>query len=70
MSVSVISKIMFTVTFPNPDRHIIHAPSSKLHSLAKKQLTDLEIIETIEHLLKCQRCFETYRSIRLAYQTL
>lgn len=66
MSVPVISKIMFTVTFPRKVERR-HIPGVKLHSLAKNQLSDRDIIETIDHLFKCQRCFETYRSVRRSY---
>lgn len=67
MSTPVISKIVFTVTFPPRKRRRIHIPLSKLHSLAKKQLSDLEVIETIEHLFKCPRCLENYRFVRNGY---
>lgn len=68
MNSPVVSKIMFTITFPSTRRRHAHVPSFKLHSLARKQLTDLEVIETIDHLFKCQRCFEAYRFIRTSYQ--
>ncbi|MBI4446560.1 MAG: hypothetical protein HY645_11705 [Acidobacteria bacterium] len=64
MNTPVISKIFFTVTFPPAVGVFTHVSSAKLYSLARKQLSDLEIIETIEHLLKCQRCFENYRWVR------
>lgn len=67
MSAPVISKIVFTVTFPPRNGHR-HIPLLKLHSLAKKQLSDLEVIETIEHLFKCGRCLENYRLVRAGYR--
>jgi len=66
MSLPVISKILFTITYPAKGRRT-HVPMGKLHSLAKKQLSDLEVIETIDHLFTCQRCFEAYRFVRTAY---
>lgn len=63
----IVSKILFTVTFPPRNGLRTHVPAPKLHSLAKKQLSDGEIIETIDHLFKCQRCFENYRMIRTSY---
>ncbi len=63
----MISKILFTVTFPPSSGRRVHVPLVKLHSLAKQQLSDLDVIETIDHLFKCQRCFETYRIIRKSY---
>lgn len=66
MSLPVISKILFTITYPVNGRRT-HVPLGKLRSLARKQLTDLEVIETIDHLFTCQRCFENYRFVRTAY---
>lgn len=68
MRAPVISKILFTVTFPSRSRHRTHVPLLKLHSLARKQLTDLEVIETIDHLFKCTRCLENYRLVRAGYR--
>lgn len=59
-----ISRILFTVTFPPPSARRVHVPYVKLHSLAKNELSDLETIETIDHLFKCNRCLENYRAIR------
>ena len=67
MNATVITKIMFTVTFP-ADIRPTHVHPVKLHSLAKHQLPDLEVIDTIEHLFGCQHCFEQYRFIRTSYQ--
>ncbi len=67
MSVPVISKIIFTVTFPPRTANGRHVPFFKLHCLAKKQLTDLEVIETIDHLFECHRCLENYRFVRAGY---
>jgi hypothetical protein len=66
MSVPIFSKILFTITYPAKGRRT-HVPLVKLHSLAKKQLSDTEVIETIDHLFACQRCFEVYRFIRTAH---
>ncbi len=66
MSLPVISKILFTITYPVKGRRS-HVPLGKLRSLAKKQLSDMEVIETIDHLFTCQRCFENYRFIRTAH---
>ncbi len=63
----MISKILFTVTFPSRNRHRTHVPLLKLHSLARKQLTDMEVIETIDHLFKCTRCLDNYRQVRAGY---
>ncbi|MDA2923412.1 hypothetical protein MYX84_00480 [Acidobacteria bacterium AH-259-O06] len=67
MSTPIITKIMFTITFPANNGRT-HVDSLKLHSLAKKQLSDMEVIDTIDHLFKCQRCFEEYRFILTSYQ--
>ncbi len=67
MSSPVISKIVFTVTFPNGNRRRVHIPLLKLHSLARKQLSDGDVIETIDHLFKCPRCLENYRLVRATY---
>ncbi len=69
MSAPVITKILFTVTFPQTNQGASHVPSFKLHSLARKQLSDLEVIQTIEHLFACGRCFETYRCIHRSYRS-
>ena len=69
MSYPVVSKIIMTITYPATGRKRVHVPAGKLHSLATKQLTDTEVIETIEHLFRCHRCFEAYRRIRTSYQT-
>ena len=68
MNAPMISKILFTVTFPAHKGRRCHIPAMKLRSLARKQMSDMEVIETIEHLFKCPSCFETYRWIRTAYQ--
>ena len=69
MSAPVITKILFTVTFPQSSQGPSHVPPFKLHSLARKQLPDLEVIQTIEHLFTCGRCFETYRCIHRSYRS-
>lgn len=63
----MISKILFTITFPSEDARAYHVPRVKLHSLARNQLPDMDVIETIDHLFRCQRCFENYRRVRNAY---
>ena len=68
MSSPVVSKILFTVMFPQRNGQRKHVPRVKLHSLAKNELPDLEIIETIDHLFKCQRCLENYRYVRNGYR--
>lgn len=60
MAVAVTSRLFFAVTFPVRT----HMSADRLSLLARRQLCDIEIIETIEHLFKCQRCFENYRRIR------
>lgn len=67
MGPTIVTKVFLTITFPSPARIPSHVPSVKLHSLARKQLPDLEVIETIEHLFKCHRCFENYRLIRTSH---
>ncbi len=69
MALPVVHKIFMTITFPAGPRERSHVHPRKLHSLAKKQLPDTEVIETIDHLFKCHRCFETYRCIRTSYLT-
>lgn len=66
MHMPLITKILFTVTFP-PDMRPAHVHPSKLHSLAKHQLPDVDVIDTIEHLFGCRHCFEQYRFIRTAH---
>ena len=61
MQCPVISKFLFTLTFPR-DRGR-HVPLVRMRSLARGQLPDLDIIETIDHLFKCTRCLENYRYI-------
>ncbi len=67
MSTPVITKILFTITFP-ADSEKRHVHPLKLRSLAEHQLPDTEVIDTIEHLFGCHRCFEEYRFIRTACQ--
>ena len=49
MAVAITSKLFFAVTFP-PRTHM---SLERLSLLARKQLRDIEIIETIEHLFRC-----------------
>ncbi|HSR67003.1 MAG TPA: hypothetical protein VLU25_03600 [Acidobacteriota bacterium] len=62
MSLPVVSKMLFTITYP-PRRAVRHVPLMKLRALAHKQLPDLDVIDTIDHLFKCPRCFDNYRRI-------
>lgn len=64
MEAPVVSKFLFTISFPHEDSRRKHVPRMKLRSLIRKQLSDLDVIETIDHLFRCQRCFENYRYIR------
>ena len=68
MSTPVITKILFTITFP-ADSEKRHVHLLYVRSLAEHQLPDTEVIDTIEHLFGCHRCFEEYRFIRTACQT-
>lgn len=67
MNLPIFRKILFTVTFPQRDLRREHVSRVKMHSLAKRQLSDLDVIETIEHLFHCPRCLENYRYVRKAY---
>lgn len=67
MNTPVFSKILFTVTYPATAPGKLHIPLLKLHSLARKQLTDQEIIDTIDHLFKCTRCLDNYRRVWAGY---
>ncbi|MFQ5737371.1 MAG: hypothetical protein ACE5JX_00025 [Acidobacteriota bacterium] len=69
MSTPVIAKFMFTITFPNGKQRA-HIPILRLHSLARQQMTDGEVIETIDHLFECSRCLENYRLVRAGYAGL
>ena len=60
------SKFYFAVTFPVRT----HVSLERLSLLARRRLRDIEIIETIEHLFGCARCFENYRQIRRQIVTL
>ncbi|MBI4456306.1 MAG: hypothetical protein HY644_10450 [Acidobacteria bacterium] len=59
MAVVVTSKLYFAITFPANN----HVPCERLSLLARKQLQDIEVIETIDHLFRCGRCFSNYRYI-------
>lgn len=67
MNSPVVHKMLFTVMFPLRESRPRHIPKLKLHSLAKKQLSDNDVIETVDHLFRCQKCFETYRFVRASY---
>ena len=55
------------VMFPSTEATPFHVPLLRLHSLARKQMTDIEVIETIDHLFKCSRCLDNYRRVRAGY---
>ena len=67
MAAPIVTKILFTVSFPIR-RRPAHVHPMKLHSLVKQQLSDSDVIDTIDHLFGCQHCFEQYRFIRTSYQ--
>ena len=60
MAVAVMSKIFFAVTFPPVGTHV---PLDRLALLARRQLQDMEVIDAIDHLFRCARCFNNYRRI-------
>ncbi len=33
----------------------------------RRQMSDLEVIETINHLFRCNRCYESFRRVRNSY---
>ena len=68
MNSPVFRKFLFTITFPRRDAGREHIPRLKMHSLLRKQLSDVEVIETIDHLFHCQRCFENYRHVRNSFE--
>jgi len=55
------------VTLPEEGSSGKHASLLKLHSLMRRQMSDLEVIETINHLFRCNRCYESFRRVRMAY---
>ncbi|GAB4240130.1 MAG: hypothetical protein Kow00109_15140 [Acidobacteriota bacterium] len=65
MEAPIIRKLLFTVLFPDQQAPR-HVNRTKLQSLLRRQLSDQEIIETIDHLFRCPRCLETYRWMRKA----
>ena len=67
MSSTVISRFSFMVIFPFQEANRTHVPFLRLHSLARKQMNDTEIIETIDHLFKCARCLDNYRRVQAGY---
>lgn len=66
MEAPVTFRLLFTMTFPSLGGRD-HIPLVKLHSLARKQLPDMDVIESIDHLFKCNRCFENYRRVLKAH---
>ena len=67
MSSTVISRFSFVVMFPFREANSTHVPLLTLQSLARKQMNDNEVIETIDHLFKCPRCLDNYRRVRTGY---
>lgn len=67
MKSSSLNKFSFTVPLPEGDSAGKHTSLLKLHSLMRRQLSDLEVIETINHLFRCNRCYESFRRVRKAY---
>jgi len=67
MGAPVFKKLVFSVTFPSREEKPEHLTRSKLFSLLSRRLSDMEIIETIDHLFRCQRCFNNFRNVRKAY---
>ena len=66
MKLPLVSKILFTVSFPSLRDRVRHIPLIKLQSLARQQLPDMDVIDTIDHLFTCTRCYENFRRIRKA----
>jgi len=64
MSTPVIRKLLFTFTFPLRPVDSGHTSRTKLLSLAKRQLSDYDVIETIDHLFRCPTCYENYRLLK------
>ena len=67
MRSTIVSRFSFMVMFPLTEANSFHVPLLRLHSLARKQMTDIEVIETIDHLFKCPRCLDNYRRVRPGY---
>ena len=67
MKSSSLNKFSFTVTLPEEGSSGKHTSLLKLHSLMRRQMSDLEVIETINHLFRCNRCYESFRRVRMAY---
>lgn len=61
--VSYVGSLFFAVVFPPARTHVDYA---MLRAMALKQLSDVEVIETADHLLKCSRCMANYRLVRRA----
>ena len=66
MAAPIVCKIAFTVTFPVRYQRQSHVSAHKMHSLATHQLSNMEIIQTIDHLFECPTCLDAYRFIRTA----
>ncbi len=66
MAKPIVCKIAFTVTFPVRYERRGHVSARKMHCLATHQLSNLEIIQTIDHLFECPTCLDAYRFIRSA----
>lgn len=62
-----LNKFSFYATIPEESGPGRHASLLKLHSLMRGQMSDLEVIETINHLFRCNRCYESFRRVRASY---
>lgn len=62
-----LNKFSFAVALPEESSTGKHASLLKLHSLMRRQMSDVEVIETINHLFRCNRCYESFRRVHKAY---
>lgn len=64
---SSLNKFGFFAQMPEDNNPGRHTSLLKMHSLMRRQLSDLDVIETINHLFRCSRCYENFRRVRKAY---
>jgi len=64
---SSLNKFSFFANMPEENSSGRHPSLLKLHSLMRRQLSDLDVIETINHLFRCSRCYENFRRVRKSY---
>ena len=64
---SSLNKFSFFAAIPEESSSGRHTSLLKLHSLMRRQMSDLEVIETINHLFRCNRCYESFRRVRNSY---